>query len=211
MNLSQSVHYDNALGDNEQQIGGTLEKSTNKRTKNWATVLYEESSKENWLEILKESHIPALISPIHDRDKTEDGKLKKAHRHILILFDGQKTYEQAKEVFDSIGGVGVEKVESIRGYTRYLSHMDNPEKAQYDPKEVIALSGANYEFLIELPGNKYRVIGEVLEYCMENNVHSYANLLLYAKNENPEWFSVLCDNAHTITQFLKSRTWTEKR
>lgn len=52
------------------------------------------------------------------------------------MFDGVKTIEQAKDLFEQIGGVGCEKVNSIRGYARYLCHLDNPEKAQYDQGAV---------------------------------------------------------------------------
>lgn len=50
----------------------------------------------------------------------------------MILFEGVKTSEQAKEVFSAIGGVGIEPLKSTRAYARYLCHLDNPDKAQYD-------------------------------------------------------------------------------
>lgn len=197
---------------NKQQTGGNIfmkeKKQTEPRNKNWGSVVYEESAPPNWKTILDEQNIPALISPLHDKDENDDGSLKKAHFHIIIMFDGQKTRAQAKAVFSKIGGVGIESINSLKGYSRYLAHLDNPEKFQYNPKEIVALSGANYNFAIQMPGKKYEIISDILEYCMVNSIHSYADLILYARGEQPEWFSVLCDSSHMITQFLKSLTWT---
>ena len=97
-----------------------------KRTRNYATVIYPESAVENWKVILQEQCVPALISPIHNKDINSDGELKKEHYHVIIMFDGPKTKEQAQEIFDLIGGVGSEPIKSVRAYARYLCHLDNP-------------------------------------------------------------------------------------
>lgn len=179
-----------------------------KRTRNWATVVYPESAPKNWKMILQEQCVPALVSPIHDMDVNSDGEIKKEHYHVMILFDGVKTQEQAREVFSVIGGVGVEPVKSVRAYARYLCHLDNPDKVRYQIEDVLALSGADYSAMISLASDKYTAIGEMLEFCMQNSVESYAELLLYARDNRTDWFHVLCDNGTvTIVQFLKSRYW----
>ena len=98
-----------------------------KRTRNFGCVVYPESAPENWLEVLAENKVPALVSPLHDRDVDPQDQPKKPHFHVVIMFEGPKTIEQAKEIFDPIGGVGCEVIKSIRGYVRYLCHLDNPE------------------------------------------------------------------------------------
>ena len=61
---------------------------------------------------------------------------------------------------------------------------------------------------VAVASDKYTAIGEMLEFCMVNGIESYAELLLYAKNNCIDWFHVLCDNGTvTIVQFLKSRYW----
>lgn len=179
-----------------------------KRTRNYATVVYSESAPINWKMILQEQCVPALVSPIHDRDVNADGTIKKEHYHVMILFDGVKTQEQAKEIFAVIGGVGVEPVKSARAYARYLCHLDSPDKVRYRIEDVLSLSGADYNTMIRLASDKYSAIGEMIEFCIENSVDSYARLLMYAKNNRLDWFRVLCDSGTiTIVQFLKSRYW----
>ena len=186
-----------------------IEKDMEKRrTRNYATVVYPDSAPADWIMLLQEQCVPALISPLHNRDVNNDGTLKKEHYHVLLLFSGVKTREQAQEVFSVIGGVGIEPVKCARAYARYLCHLDNPQKAQYDIEDVISCSGADYYTMINLATDKYSAIGEMIEFCIQNNIVSYARLLLFAKENRQDWFRVLCDNGTlTMVQFLKSHYW----
>lgn len=182
------------------------------RTRNFATVVYPESASENWQDILASQFIPAFISPLHDKDINPTGEPKKAHYHVLIMFDSVKTKEQAEEIFNLIGGVGCEKVNSIRGYARYLCHLDNPEKAQYEQSEVRSMGGADYVGTIGLVIDKYKAISEMIDYCKENNIISYSDLLEYCRLERFDWFRVLCDNGTVVMkEYLKSKSWTNER
>ena len=80
-----------------------------------------------------------MISPLHKDDVNPYGEVKKPHYHVIVMFDSVKTLEQFAEFADTFGGVGKEKVNSIRGYARYLCHLDNPEKAQYNPYDVVCI------------------------------------------------------------------------
>ena len=179
------------------------------RTRNFATVIYEESAPEGWQEKLAEMFIPAFISPLHDKDVNPGGEPKKAHRHVMLMFDGVKTEEQARAVFQSIGGVGCEVVQSARGYARYLCHLDNPEKAQYDQGEVKALSGADYVSMIGLATDKYKALSEMEEFCEKYNVMSFYALSRYATVNRSDWSRVLKDNgAIYMKEYLQSRKWS---
>ena len=182
------------------------------RTRNYVTVVYPESAPVNWQEILSEQFVPAFISPLHCDDVNPTGEIKKEHYHVMIMFDSTKTMEQAKEIFNKINGVGCEKVNSLRGYARYLCHLDNPEKAQYSPENVRCLCGADYTTAIGLVTDKYKAIKEMIYYCQENNIRSYSDLLEYASEERFDWFRVLCDNGTiVIKEYLKSREWAIKQ
>lgn len=179
-----------------------------KRTRNYATVVYPDSAPENWQEILADYYIPAFVSPLHDLDINPFGEPKKPHYHVMIMYDSVKTIEQAKEVLSSIGGVGVEIVNSVRGYARYLCHLDNPEKIQYDKGFVKSLYGADYEETIGLALDKYIAIREMIHFCRENNIYSYAELFRFAMDNRQDWFRVLCDNGTVVVkEYLKSSSW----
>ena len=188
-----------------------MDKNSTKRTRNYGTVVYPDSAPENWQDILAEQFIPAFISPLHDKDTNPDNnEQKKAHYHVMIMFDSVKTKEQAIEVFNLIGGVGCEVIQSRRGYARYMCHMDNPEKFQYKQDDVRALGGADYIDIIGLVTDKYKAIGEMIDYCKEYNIYSYSDLLEYCRMERFDWFRVLCDNGTVVMkEYLKSRSWTD--
>lgn len=188
-----------------------MKKQSSVRTRNFACVVYPESSIVNWQDILIEQRIPCFISPLHDKDLNPNGEPKKAHYHILLMFDSVKTQSQAKEVFDLINGVGCEIVKSIRGYARYLCHLDNPEKYQYNIDDVRSLFGADYNNIIGLVSDKYLTIRQIITYCVDNHIYRYDELFLYAMQENDNWYRCLCDNGtYVIKEFLKSRYWAIK-
>lgn len=181
------------------------------RTRNFATVVYPESAPENWQQILEEEFVPAFISPLHNQDTNPTGESKKPHYHVIIMFDSTKTTDQASAIFSKINGVGCEKINSIRGYARYLCHLDNPEKFQYPQEEVRSMCGADYPATIGLVTDKYKAIGEMIDFCELNDIISYSELLKYCRMERFDWFRVLCDNGTIVMkEYLKSKEWTER-
>ena len=180
----------------------------NLRTRNYASIFYPDSAPADWLEILSDLHISCFVSPLHDSDVTVDGELKKPHYHVMIMFENVKSEAQARELFDQIGGVGCEIVNTIRGYARYLCHLDNPEKARYDMGFVRELCGADYHSIISLASDKYAAIAEMITYCKENNVLSYAELFEYSMLNRYDWYRTLCDNGTVVVkEYLKSKSW----
>lgn len=184
-------------------------KSSTNRTRNYATVVYPESAPENWESILASHFVQAFISPLHENDINPTGEPKKPHYHVIIMFDSTKTMEQAREVFSTINGVGCEVVKSIRGYARYLCHLDNPDKAQYDPSQVTMLCGADYMSTIGLAIDKYIALGEMQDFCDKYNVVSFYALATYARSHRPDWHRILCDNGSVfMREYLQSRKWS---
>lgn len=178
------------------------------RTRNFASIVYPESAPDNWIELLQETKVEALVSPLHDSDLNPDGTPKKPHHHVLVMFESVKTNAQAIEFFEQIGGVGLEVLGSLRGYARYLCHLDNPEKHQYSPDAVQQLGGADYQDIISLATDKYQAIREMIQYCSSNGIVSYAELLNHAAESNETWFRCLCDNGTLVMkEFLKSLQW----
>lgn len=182
------------------------------RTRVWATIVYPDSCAEDWLEILGEECIPCLVSPLHNQDFNPDGEVKKSHYHVLFNFDGVKSYDQVKDICERIKGVEPKKVNSFRGYARYLCHLDNPEKHQYDVNKVRSIGGIDYMNSISLSSDKYTTISEMMLYCDENDIYSYATLLRYASTNRYDWFRVLCDNGTVVMkEYLKSLMWERKK
>lgn len=176
------------------------------RSRNFATLVYPESAPENWLELLQQTAIPCFVSPLHDSDVDPDGVLKKAHYHVMLKFEGKKSPEQVREIVEIFGGVGAETVQSARGYARYMCHLDNPEKAQYKTEDVKSFAGADYFGEIGTVLDKYKAIREMRDFCKQEKIEEYCDLLDYADENRDDWFRVLCDNgSYVMKEYLKSR------
>ncbi len=122
-----------------------------------------------------------------------------------------KTEEQAKKIFDKIGGVGCQKINVIRNYARYLCHLDNPEKVQYNTKDVIKLCGADYDEIISLASDKYKVIDEMIDFCEKYDITSFYLLSKYAFKNNDQWKKALADNCSVfMREYLKSKQWSKE-
>lgn len=178
------------------------------RYRNWACVVYPDSAPANWLDIIAESKTPCMISPLHDSDTNPTGEPKKPHWHVLTPYEGKKSSAQAEDFFKSFGGVGCEKVNSLRGYARYLCHLDNPEKHQYDTADVKCFGGVDFFGCIDLPVDKYNCIREMMDFCSANSIYAYSDLLEYASTNRLDWFRILCDSGTVVMkEYLKSRSW----
>lgn len=177
------------------------------RTRNYACVVYPESAPENWRQIAIDAKIPMFISPLHDKDTNPTGEPKKPHYHIMAMYDTVKTKEQAEAFFKSFGGVGCEVINSVRSYARYLKHLDNPEKHQYQ-EDVECYGGADYMNAIGTAADKAKSIREMLAWIEENDVTCFADLTIYASINRSDWFDTLINSgAYFIKEHIKSRTW----
>lgn len=80
---------------------------------------------------------------LHDKDIQEDGTLKKPHYHIV--FNLQAKHSKAKfleAIANAIGqhtdSISIDELIQLEGAVRYLIHIDNPEKHQYNEFEIVS-------------------------------------------------------------------------
>lgn len=178
------------------------------RTRNWTIVVYPESAPENWRDILDDMHLEWVESPLHDKDINANNELKKAHWHILLLFAGNKTYEQVKEISDMLHAPIPERCHAAKAMVRYMAHLDNPDKAQYSVSDIKAHGGVDIaEMLRPSSSERYTLIGDMISFIRQNGVVEFQDLMDYAlKNEFDTWFPLLCDNsAFVVGQYIKSQ------
>jgi hypothetical protein len=148
------------------------------RTRNWVCAIYPESAPDNWRDIINEQHIQWVESPLHDKDIDGEGEPKKAHWHILLLYRGVKTFEQVRELTDSVNAPPPQKCHDTRGTVRYMSHQDDPKKYQYDKNAVVAHGGADLMVLCApSKGEIYEIKCQIEEYICEHGITEYSILL----------------------------------
>lgn len=176
----------------------STQKATTKdgRYRQWTIVVYPESAPENWRNLLDGQ--TWIESPLHEKDINPDGTLKKPHWHIIISNQGKISYNQAKEIADMLNGASPQFVQNMVGMVRYLAHIDNPEKAQYDPKKIIG-HGIDVDKYLQNAIDIDNLICEIEEFIDEHKIIEYAKLTRVArmmKEEHPDWHKVI--STHTI-------------
>lgn len=193
-------------------------RTADERTRNWTFVIYpiegNPPAPTNWRDVLDEEHIQWIESPLHDKDTNADGEPKKAHIHILVMYEGKKSFEQIKELTDKLNAPIPQKCASAKGLVRYMAHLDNPEKVQYDRGLIIGHGGADVsEYLKPTSSSRYQLIKEMMDYVREQNIIEMEDLLTYASAERfDDWFPLLCDNsAYIMGAMIKSRRHRAER
>lgn len=184
------------------------------RTRNWTIVIYPESAPENWREILDDTHIEWIESPLHDKDLNATGEVKKAHYHVLLLFGGVKSYEQVLEFIKPLNCPIPTRCHNARALVRYMAHLDNPEKAQYSVSDIKSHGGADIsELLKPSSSERYCIIKDMLEFIKENGIIEFQDLIDYSFSYHfDDWFPLLCDNSSfIIVNYIKSCRHREKQ
>lgn len=144
----------------------------------WAFVLYPESAPENWREILQQTGLSICVSPLHDKDINPTGEPKKAHYHIILCYSGPTTFKCVKSITDSLNQPIPIALEQVRGYFRYLTHKDNPEKYQYDEKEITTINDFDIDNYNDLSVSQINAIKiELQKIIRDNNIYEYCDLL----------------------------------
>lgn len=155
-----------------------IKKNVNvEKAKYWAFVAYPDSLPKNWQEILIATGLPCCISPLHDADFNADETQKKAHYHIIICFSNTTTFSNAKKVSDSLNATIPQSIKNLKGYYRYLTHQDNPEKAQYSENDIINLNGFCTSDYFDLTHSEEdSLYDRIEEYILEYKITEYCDL-----------------------------------
>nr|WP_176705573.1 Rep family protein [Lactobacillus sp.]QDB00798.1 Rep_2-type protein [Lactobacillus sp.] len=135
------------------------------------------------------------------------GHDKKAHWHVILLFDGKKSYEQVKELTDTINAPIPQKTANTKGLVRYLIHMDNPEKYQYKRDEIVCHSGADVgEYFALSSSSRRAVLWEIVEFIKENEIDNFSDFIGFClETDNRDWFDVAMNhNTLAINKLLDS-------
>lgn len=186
--------------------------SKNVKKRNWAFVLYPESAPNNWREQLEKTGLKCAISPLHDKDVYEDGEQKglpkKAHYHVILCYDGPQTYNAVKALTERLRQPVPQPLEAVRGYYRYFTHMDNPDKYQYSKADVQHLGGFDLRDYVEMTKTEVnKIIRCIQEYIQDNNVLEYSDLLDVLREADglEDWYDVAIGHTLLFTAYLRSR------
>lgn len=181
------------------------------KKRHWAFVAYPESLPADWVDQLKQSGLKVAISPLHDRDIDPTGDPKKPHYHVIVSYDGPTTFGNVEGLTKRLNQPIPQPLEQVRGYYRYLTHEDNPDKAQYEKADIRTLNGFNILDFVELTKSEVtKYIREIRRFICDNDITEYAALLDILDDGAsipPEWFEVAVTHTLLFTGYLRSRRY----
>lgn len=187
-----------------------------KKHRAYAFLVYPESAAGTWLDDLEQTHLPALVSPLHDKDIWSEadqardathraGEQKKPHYHVMVIWDGPVTARNAINTLEPLGVKHVEPVASVVNMTRYFAHLDSPDKAQYNAGDIRAVNGATVDLTREMTAQERRAVrSAVLAWIREHNVTEYADVVNYAMDAEPDWLDYVSTQTIFLTGYLRS-------
>lgn len=177
------------------------------KKRNWAFVVYPESLPSDWIDKLKLKGTSCAISPLHDRDINPTGEVKKPHYHIILSFGSPTTYNNVKAFSDDFNGTIPIPLESVVGYYRYLTHKDNPEKAQYNEEEIKLYNGFDpVELMTE--SEVTNLIKQIIMVIKLNNLVEWEDLVDYLlEHDMHDHLVALQKHSFFISLYIKSKRY----
>lgn len=183
------------------------EKKSNVKKRNWVFVVYPESAPFNWIDELQKTGLQCVISPLHDKDLDPSGEPKKAHYHVIACYSGPTSYNVVKSLTDSLNAPIPQALEQVRGYYRYLTHKDNPEKYQYDEKDIKTINGFSISDYVELTKNEVIQIKKSLQSLIRSeNIIEYSDLMDYLLDADLMLeYEVASNNTYFFDKYIASK------
>lgn len=175
------------------------------KSKYFCCMLYPDSSTydvDYIIKALAEEHLTFAVSPIHDRDVEDDGSPIKGHYHLLLAYSSATTLSNIRGWFKACGMPETD-LHSVRvcasgvGYYRYLTHKDNPEKAQYDSNDIRIFNDFDELFkkFSNTESDKIDKLVRIFRLVDELNTVSFHNLIQYLMLNDRDLFKMVTSSS----------------
>lgn len=179
----------------------------NVKKRNWAFVLYPESAPADWKETLRQSGLQCAVSPLHDKDLDPTGTPKKAHYHVIACYSGPTSFNVVKGLTDALNAPIPQALEQVRGYYRYLTHKDNPEKFQYSDSDITTINGFSIIDFVDLTKSEVLTIKKELQTLIRTaDILEYSDLMdLLQDSDMVQQYDVASSNTYFFEKYITSR------
>lgn len=194
------------------------------KSKYFCAILYPDSTTydtDNVIKALAKENLTFAVSPIHDKDVEEDGSPKKGHFHLLLAYSSATTLNNINRWFKACG-LPESDLHSVRvcasgvGYYRYLTHKDNPEKAQYNDNDIRIFNDFDELFkkFSKTASDKISDLVRIFQIVDELNTISFHSLIQYLMLNERDLFKMLTSSsalAICVKEYQRSLEYDLKR
>lgn len=202
-------------------------KRAGQRTRNWTVIFYPEDLPADWQAKVDRLMCRWIEGPLHDQDvytaedeaensENKAGTPKKKHVHTLFMFDSIKSKNQVSEMMKSIFGEnengaipGVltpSPCSDRSSLVRYMAHLDHPNKAQYDVKDIKGHNGADPSEVMRFSATEtIQMMIAMEEYIEHNKITELADFSRAIRYDYPEWYTILATKqTRYFSDFIRS-------
>ena len=185
------------------------------KAKYWVCVLYPESMREDWKDVISDLVQVPYAYCIHDKDKDGHDGDRKVHVHLLLAFPNTTTLNHAKKCFQLLYADKdseckyCEQVMNIRYMYNYLIHdtesCKKNHKHLYDISERI--EGNNFDIgayeQITLK-EKRMMLKELCDFIVGYHIYNFSDFYLcLLENFTDEYFDVLSAYSGLLERLCK--------
>lgn len=151
----------------------------NRRGQYWVFVVYPDSAPADWQENLAKQ-VEFVVSPLHDKDLTAAGEPKKAHYHVLCVWPNATTWNNAFSFCNMLNCPCCIPCSNLRLQYDYLTHKNDPNKAQYSESDIKCFNGFSIAKYINLTAQEVTTaLTNVTKLCRDLQIIEYSDLIFY--------------------------------
>lgn len=167
-------------------------------------LVYPESAPENWFDQLKESMGSYAISPLH-----EPGDGEKPHYHVIYRHGNPITLECMERLIpDGVAANGhVQLCNHPRNYARYLIHLDDPDKQQFEgPGDITLING--YPLDLSRDYSRAELMefrARIFELIRDFDIFEYSDLLDYLLDHDHDLLDYASNHTILFNTYISSR------
>lgn len=176
------------------------------KTRYFTFLVYPESASSDWLKVLEKSLGAFAISPLHE----PDDEVTKPHYHVIYCHGNTVSLEGARKAIPTSVPVNgyIEPVAHPRQLQRYLIHLDQPDKEQFEhgQDEITTMNCFPLDLTREFTkGEMADMKRQCFEICDNYNLVEYCDLLDYLRSANFDLFDYASNHTVMFNGYLTSK------
>ena len=149
-----------------------------------------------------------FVSPVHHESE-------KYHIHILMLRPSRCGFTMStwKDIAYLLGAANnhVEYIACPHKYARYLLHLDNPEKEQFDIESIHTFGDLVYKDYIKIQdafdkikSDDTEIIKDIILYIQTYYITSYKELVDFCLDRSPNWLPTVVSKHNFLLAYMRS-------
>ena len=133
---------------------------------------------------------------------------------MIVTYEGPTAQSVVERLTELLNAPKPIPLEQVRGYYRYLTHKDNPEKFQYDEKDIQTLNGFDIRDFVEMTKSEVNAKIRIIQALIQTlDILEYADLLDYLmdNDELADEYDVAISHTILLNTYIKSRRYKRER